>query len=129
MGLFTKSGQECDENSTTIITRGTKIKGEIEQVCKMHIDGIFEGKLMSSSEVTVDKNGKILGEVQADKVIVSGEVNGTVRAKTVDILPEGMVYGEVEAENLIIEPKGMFEGNSKVMREVVSKEEVLEDTE
>jgi cytoskeletal protein CcmA (bactofilin family) len=89
----------------------------------MHIDGVFEGQLRSESEVTIDKNGKVEGEIIANRVIVSGEVNGTVKADTIDILPGGVVNGEVEAVNLIIEPKGIFEGVSKVKREVVATEE------
>ncbi|MGM0623598.1 MAG: bactofilin family protein [Campylobacterota bacterium] len=122
MGFFTKSGEACDENGTTIITCGTKIRGDIEQKCKMHIDGTFEGQLRSDSEVTIDKNGKVEGELIANRVIVSGEVNGSIKAQTVDILPGGVVNGEVEAINLIIEPKGIFEGSSKVMREVVASQ-------
>lgn len=120
MGFFTKSSESCDANGTTIITKGTKIRGDIEQKCKMHIDGVFEGQLRSDSEVTIDKNGKVEGELIANRVVVSGEVNGAIRAETIDILPGGVVNGEVEAINLIIEPKGIFEGSSKVMREVVS---------
>ena len=123
MGFFTKSGKKCDENRTTIITVGTKIRGEIEQECKMHIDGAFEGQMRSQSEVVIGQNGKVEGEIAAHKVIISGEINGTVKADTVDILPGGRLMGEVEAHNLIIEPKGIFEGNSKVMREVVATEE------
>lgn len=129
MGLFTKSSQTCDENSTTIITCGTTIRGDIEQKCKMHIDGTFEGQLRSDSEVTIDKNGKVEGELIANRVIVSGEVNGTIKADMIDILPGGVVNGEIEAVNLIIEPKGIFEGVSKVKREVVATEESdIEDT-
>lgn len=123
MGFFTKSSQTCDANGTTIITSGTKIRGDIEQKCKMHIDGVFEGQLRSESEVIIDKNGKVEGELIANRVIVSGEVNGSIKADTVDILPGGVVNGEVEAVNLIIEPKGIFEGVSKVMREVVATSE------
>ncbi len=96
----------------------------------MHIDGAFEGQMRSQSEVVIGQNGKVEGEIQAHKVIISGEINGTVKADTVDILPGGKLFGEVEALNLIIEPKGIFEGNSKVMREVVStEEEDIADTE
>ena len=125
MGFFVKSDQKCDDNSTTIITKGTKIKGEIEQSCKMHIDGIFEGILKSASEVTVDKNGHIVGEIFADKVIVSGKIDGKVKAQTIDILAGGMVSGEVETQNLIIEPNGFFEGQSKILKDKLN--EKLED--
>jgi len=120
LGFFTKNGKADDANATTIITSGTTIRGDIEQKCNMHIDGIFEGKLQSNSEVIIDKNGKVEGELIANRVIVSGNVNGTIKADTIEILPGGKVNGEVEAVNLIIEPKGVFEGVSKVKREVVA---------
>jgi len=80
--------------------------------CNLFVDGIFEGTIHSSKEITVGKNGKIMGEIYAKHLIVQGEIKGNISVDIVEIKSSGKVSGTVESQELIIEPKGLFEGNS-----------------
>ena len=84
--------------------------------CNLYVDGIFDGTINSSKEVTVGKNGKITGEIYAKHLVVQGEVNGTICVDLVEIKPHGKINGSVESNELVIEPKGLFEGNSIIKK-------------
>ena len=70
--------------------------------------------IKSSKEVNVGKNGHVKGNVQTERLVVQGFIEGTVEAKSVEIKAGGHVSGEIISTELIIESKGVFEGNSIV---------------
>jgi len=118
MAIFNNSdssyqGSKTD-SSTTIITTGATIKGEMSLTCNLYVDGEFEGSIKSQNEVNVGKHGHIKGDVSAKRLVVQGDVDGSVNAQKVEIKSAGRVSGTVESAELIIESKGIFEGNSIV---------------
>jgi len=118
MAIFNKSdieneGNQTDSN-TTIITAGATIKGEVELSCNLYIDGELEGSINSSKEVNVGKNGRVKGDIITKRLIVQGNVEGSIAADRVDIKAAGHVNGEITSVELVIESKGVFEGTSIV---------------
>jgi len=83
----------------------------------MHINGEFDGTLVTTAEVVIGKTGYVTGELKASRLIVAGEFKGEYRGDFIDILPSGKVFGEINVKNIIIEPNGIFEGESKIIRE------------
>ncbi|AXK48932.1 hypothetical protein CRU87_02470 [Aliarcobacter trophiarum LMG 25534] len=118
MGFFNNSNKSYQssrsDSSTTIITSGTKIIGDINLSCNLYIDGCFVGNINSEKEVNIGKNGKVKGEITAQRVIVQGLIEGSICASRVDIKEKGKITGLIESEELVIEAKGIFEGNSLV---------------
>ena len=80
--------------------------------CNLYVDGVFEGKIQSSKEVNIGKNGKIKGDVATNRLVVQGYIEGSVNATRVEIKAGGRISGSLESSELIIEAKGIFEGNS-----------------
>jgi len=118
MAIFNKSNDKSNKPSinasgTTIIANGTRIKGEVEIECNLHIDGEFEGVIRSEKNVTIGKSGLVKGEIYSDKLIISGSFTGNVDSHIVDVLASGKLYGKVLANELVIERGGFFEGESK----------------
>lgn len=102
------------DSSTTIITVGSSIKGEMNLTCNLYVDGEFEGTIDSQKEINIGKNGHIKGTVNTKRLIVQGYIEGTISAQKVEIKSEGRVSGTIESSELVIESKGVFEGNSVV---------------
>lgn len=105
----------------TIIAQGTKLKGEINTDCHLHIDGEFEGNIHSKNTVMVGKSGVVSGEIYAQKLIVSGKFNGTTESEVVEILPLGRIDGKIITSELVIERKGIFMGESKTKQGPVER--------
>ncbi len=112
MAIFNKFDKQS--GGATIIAKGTKLSGDIELECTLHIDGIFDGTINSKSMVTIGKSGVVNGEVFANKVMISGSFSGVIDSEFVEILAEGRVFGKVIAKEFMIEKKGLFEGESRV---------------
>lgn len=118
MAIFNSSDIEHKsdkpDSSTTIITVGSSIKGEMNLSCNLYVDGEFEGVINSKNEVNVGKHGLIKGDLIAKRLVVQGYLEGTINADKVEIKSNGRVNGTIESTELIIESKGIFEGNSVV---------------
>lgn len=131
MAIFVSDNKQFDgvsnsgSGGATIIAQGTRIKGEINVDCRLHIDGEFEGNIHSKDVVMVGKSGVVRGDVQANSLIVSGRFIGNVTSAVLEIKPQGRVEGTVRANEFVIERKGVFMGESKTRD---SKNDKLEIT-
>jgi len=116
MAFFGKKKKKtAPMNSASIITPGTAIKGDIRCDGNILINGELEGNILSRSEVVVGKSGRVMGEIQAQKLLVSGEFKGNFTGEVIDIMPYGKVYGDVMVNNIVIEPNAVFEGETKIV--------------
>ena len=105
------NGDEADV--TTVIASNTKFKGEINTDCHLTIDGEFEGTIRSKNTVMIGKTGVIIGDIFAQKVIVSGKVVSNIEAEIVEIMPGGRLEGMITVDELVVERKGIFLGQSR----------------
>lgn len=108
-----KQSNGKEAGAATIIAANTKFKGEVTTDCHFHTDGEFEGTIRSKNTVMVGKTGMIIGDIFAQKVIISGKVVGNVEAKSVEIMPNGRLEGVIVSDELVIERKGIFLGQSR----------------
>lgn len=114
MGVFGKSDKKSAEKvGTTVISVGTKIKGMIDAKGSLFIDGRFEGIIVATDDVTIGKNGEVLGEINAKSLVVNGIIDGLFDVGYVHILGSGKVIGNMQYDNLIIDENGIFEGEGK----------------
>lgn len=117
MAIFANDNQHANApvkgGPATIIAQGTQIKGEIHISCHLHIDGEFEGNIHSKSVVMIGKSGVVRGNIYAQKLIVSGKLQGDTESSVVEILPMGRIEGRVITPEFVIERKGIFVGESK----------------
>ena len=121
MGFFNKTAgtserlpiTKTDRTNTTIIAEGTSCIGELEVVGKLHIDGRLEGSVHAEGFVSVGTTGQVMGNIQADKIMISGTVEGNIVCNSLEIMQSGDVKGEISTTELVIEPGGVFVGNSR----------------
>ncbi len=119
MGLFGKSHQPelpVESTKTTIISEGSFIKGDLKFSGSVHVDGEIEGTIICEQILTIGKTGKILGTIQADKLIISGLVEGEVDCNVLEVLTGGKFIGEAQYNEIMIEHQGSVEGTLKAKR-------------
>ncbi|TLD81834.1 polymer-forming cytoskeletal family protein [Helicobacter sp. MIT 05-5293] len=119
MAIFVSDNKQFDGvnssgGAATIIAQGTRIKGEINTDCRLHIDGEFEGNINSKDTVMIGKSGIVRGEIQTNSLIVSGRFVGNISSSILEIKPQGRVEGTVATNEFVIERKGLFVGESKI---------------
>lgn len=114
MGIFNKANKKPTEQAgTTVISNGTTMKGMVDTKGSIFIDGRFEGIIVAGEDVTIGKNGEVLGEIRAKVLTVNGMIDGLFDVGQVNILGSGRVIGKMQYNELTIEQNGIFEGEGK----------------
>jgi cytoskeletal protein CcmA (bactofilin family) len=113
MAIFNKSDTE---SNTTIIAVGTKIDGDFNLDCKLHIDGEVMGKVNSTNIVSIGVDGSVKGELISHKLIVSGTFEGTADCDSIELLKDGKIIGKIISKDLMIESNSIFEGESQLKK-------------
>jgi cytoskeletal protein CcmA (bactofilin family) len=93
--------------SSELIVRGTLISaGDVQ------IDGKVVGDIRAASLVVGEK-AVIVGDIYAEEAIVRGRVEGSVRARRVQLCATCHVEGNILHEALSVESGAFFEGNCR----------------
>ncbi|MBF0158249.1 MAG: polymer-forming cytoskeletal protein [Magnetococcales bacterium] len=103
-----------DSSNTTTIATGTRVTGDIQIDCKLHIDGELSGTIISTSLVTIGKAGRVDGEITARKLVVTGRFDGHADCDEIEILSGGRITGQVQSTLLVIERGSIFSGESRL---------------
>ena len=95
---------------TSIIAKDTTIKGNLEFVGTLIVEGTLESQV-KGIEMTIQKNGKISGSLNVRTLNCHGQIEGNITAESVVIHSSAHVSGEIKATTLEIEPGATINGN------------------
>ena len=89
--------------SESILAAGLTIEGKIEGNGNIRVSGRFKGTVNVKGELTIEPGASIDGEVNADTVLVGGEVRGHLVAKSlVEFKESGTLIGDLKAGSLTV---------------------------
>jgi len=98
---------------TCVIGPRITLKGELLGDEDVLIEGTVEGQIRISRDLRVGQGGIVKARIDAQSIVVSGEVVGDcVAATRVELQPTGRLTGNVRAPKIIIAEGAMFKGNS-----------------
>jgi cytoskeletal protein CcmA (bactofilin family) len=104
-------------DSTSLLSKNVKIEGEIRGEENFHVEGRFKGAIKLNGDVFVGSSGVVEAEVEANNVVIQGQVRGNVRArKQLEIQPTGQLFGDCTAQSIDIREGALFEGRSKMLK-------------
>ncbi|HEY4265904.1 MAG TPA: polymer-forming cytoskeletal protein [Micropepsaceae bacterium] len=103
----TRNGGVPSIISAELIVRGTLISaGDVQ------VDGKVDGDIRAAGLVIGDK-ATITGDIYADEATVRGRVEGSIRARKVQLCATCHVEGNILHEALSVESGAFFEGNCR----------------
>lgn len=101
---------------TGVIDQGCEFEGKICFRGTVRINGTFRGEVYTPDTLIVGEGARLTGQIDAGTVIISGEVNGSVRAKyRVEIHKPAIFRGEILTPSLSVDEGVIFEGRSKMV--------------
>lgn len=101
---------------TALLGKGAHFEGRLVFEGIVRIDGSFAGDIFTRDTLIVGVDSKVLAQVDADRVVIAGYVEGTIRATSrVEIQSSGYVRGSVQSPILQIEEGGMFDGTTQML--------------
>jgi cytoskeletal protein CcmA (bactofilin family) len=103
------------------LDRGSHFHGELTFEETFRIDGKFEGKIRSGSELILGETADVDAEVEVGRVSINGTFKGRIRAQErIDLLPRARVFADLASPVLKIEEGARFEGSCQMGGETVS---------
>jgi cytoskeletal protein CcmA (bactofilin family) len=98
-----------------LLGRGSEFEGKLTFEGTVRIDGKFTGTIVTNDVLVIGEGAKVNAEINCGTVIVHGEINGNVKAKSaVELHHPARMRGNVETPSLMIEKGVVFEGQSKM---------------
>lgn len=110
-----EKSQEEISNSSSIVSVGTYMEGDIETHGNIRIEGSIKGNVRTKSKSAHGQSSYVEGNVLAQNAEVAGEVSGTV--EVIDLLtlkPTAVVHGDIIANKIIIESGAQFNGTCRM---------------
>ncbi len=92
-------------NSATLMTKCIEIKGDIKGCGSIHIDGIVHGDVTVDERVVIGQTGKVYGDVRSKEVIISGELQGTLECRKLEVTRTGVVSHAIKADQVVSDGK------------------------
>lgn len=108
-----------------IISKGTKIKGDITDGDVIQVDGKIEGNI-ACRELIIGVGGQVTGDVVAHGVELYGELTGSIKVENLVIAGTAKFTGDSVYKTIAIEPGAELIGKCSKNKEDNDKVEKIE---
>ena len=104
------------------LDKGSHLKGELSFEETFRIDGKFEGKIPSGSELILGDSAEVDAEIHVERLSINGSLKGTVRAsERIEIHPRARVMADLQTPVLRIEEGAFFQGSCDMSSEAAPR--------
>lgn len=111
----TKTLNEPETQLINIISKGTRIVGDIVSEGDLRFDGDLKGTIHAKGRLVIGAPGIINGEISCSNIEISGVVDGKITATDMLTMKEtAKIHGEILVGKLAVEPGSVFTGNCKM---------------
>jgi cytoskeletal protein CcmA (bactofilin family) len=98
-----------------LLGRGSEFEGKLTFEGTVRIDGKFTGTIVTNDVLVIGEGAKVSAEITCGTVIVHGELNGNLKAKSaVELHHPARMKGNIETPSLMVEKGVIFEGQTKM---------------
>lgn len=113
---------------SALLERGCEFEGKLTFEGSVRINGSFSGEIFSNDVLIIGDTAVVNAEIDVDTLIVSGEVNGGLTARTrMEVRRPAVVRGNLCTPCLIIEEGVIFEGSCRMPAAVAKKSEEVSE--
>ena len=108
-----KAKTKTDHTNVVAIGASIHIKGDVtgdeDLIIQGHVDGTVN---LKGHNVTISKSAKVKANIEANQIIVEGELSGDMNGDEKVIIREtGNVYGNIVAPRVTLEDGALFKGS------------------
>ena len=123
-------GQQKQPPIKSLIAGGTVITGNIEFADGLRVDGRILGSLIaiknSPSLLVISETAVIVGDIDADHVIINGAVQGNIHAAALlELQPKAKIEGDVSYKALEMHQGAVIAGQLRPLFDKVEDKPVL----
>jgi cytoskeletal protein CcmA (bactofilin family) len=97
------------------LDRGSQFHGELTFEETFRIDGRFQGKIRSGSELILGDSADVDADIQVGRLSVNGKLQGNVQAtERIELLPRARVFATLAAPVIRVEEGAFFQGSCQM---------------
>ena len=117
------------EKFDTLIGQSTSVEGVIRTEDPFRIDGNLKGDVISTGDLVLGEQGRIIGNVTCQNMLLAGTVEGNVNTSgQLHITAKGQLRGDAQIQTLIIDELGIFDGTCEMIKETTPTEKSPQNT-
>lgn len=106
-----------DSDFNTIIASDISFSGRVRFAKPFLIKGKIDGTISAESDLVVDTGAVVNANVQAERVLVKGSINGDVNGRAlVFVTSTGSVNGDISSAQVVLEQGGVFTGRCTMVK-------------
>ena len=107
-------------HETSLIARGTVIRGDLRFSGALHLDGRIEGTVLGEGDdamFTLSEHGQVHGEIHVPQAVINGHVTGDVNVSVrLELAPQARIDGDLRYHTL--EMAAGAQVNGRISRQV-----------
>ncbi len=102
----------------TVIGPNAHFRGELVSEGGVRIDGIFEGSINTTGNLVIGETAKVIADIVANNVSISGAVKGNISGNRVEILETGRVWGDLTVSSLLLNEGAYLRGQTTMHADI-----------
>lgn len=105
------------EKIKTTFGKSTVFKGVLRYKNSLKIDGKFDGEIISSGFLYVEKGAVVNADIRVRSIVIGGTIHGNIIAvEKCEMLESGKVYGNIRTTKLRIADGVIFDGKCEMIK-------------
>lgn len=96
----------------TVIGPNAHFRGDIQSDGGVRIDGIYEGTIDITGNLVIGEGAKLIAEISANNISISGAIKGNISGNRVEILETGRVWGDLTINSLLLNEGAYLRGQT-----------------
>ena len=123
-------GKKAPPPIKSLIAQGSRIEGNLKFTDGLRVDGECFGNITANAEqpsiLVISEAAVVVGEIQADHVIVNGTVRGPIHARQLlELQPKARIEGDVHYRVLEMHQGATIAGQLKPLEALATDEKPL----
>jgi cytoskeletal protein CcmA (bactofilin family) len=102
----------------TVIGPNCHVQGTVQSDGGIRIDGIFQGEIDTAGNLIIGESAKVIAEISAKNVSISGAVKGNISGNKVEILETGRVWGDLTVNSLLLNEGAYLRGQTMMHADI-----------
>ncbi|MCS7179370.1 MAG: polymer-forming cytoskeletal protein [Anaerolineae bacterium] len=102
----------------TVIGPNAHFRGDLISEGGIRIDGIFEGNLETAGNLVIGESAKVIAEIRANNISISGAVKGNIIGNRVEVLETGRVWGDLTVNSLLVSEGAYLRGQTTMHADI-----------
>ena len=96
----------------TVVGANSYFRGDIQSDGGARVEGVFEGTIDVTGNLVIAEGAKVIADIKANNISISGAVKGDITGNKVEILDNGRVWGNLKVSSLLLNEGAYLRGQT-----------------